>query len=120
MSEKDDPQKFLGSSHHQLKTDANELDADTREKLLQIQHRALESSLEKKSNFPTWISMPLMCFITALIFIALIYVKPNSGPQTDNSLEDLEVLMANDPIEFYENLEFLQKWKDPKNEKKDN
>ena len=40
MSEKDDPQKFLGSSHHQLKTDANELDADTREKLLQIQHGA--------------------------------------------------------------------------------
>ena len=32
MSEKDDPQKFLGLSHHQLKTDVNELDADTREK----------------------------------------------------------------------------------------
>ena len=40
--------------------------------------------------------------------------------QTDNSLEDLEILIANEPIEFYENLEFLQKWKELKSEKKDN
>ena len=119
MSEKDDPKKFLGLSHHQLNADANELDADTREKLLQIQHQTLESSLERKSNFPEWASLPLICFITALIFISLIYVKPNLRPQTNNSLEDLEILIANDPIEFYENLEFLQKWKDIKSGKKD-
>ena len=119
MSEKDDPRKSLGSSHHQLKTDINELDADTREKLLQIQHRALESSLDRKSNFPQWASLPLMGFITAIIFIAVIYIKPNRAPQTDNSPEDLEILIANDPLEFYENLEFLQKWKDLKSERKD-
>ena len=119
MSEKDDPQNFPGSSRHQLKTDANDLDADTREKLLQIQHRALESSLERKSSFLEWASLPLIGFITALFFIALIYVKPDRGPQTDNSPEDLEILIANDPIEFYENLKFLQRWKDLKSEKKD-
>ena len=118
MSEKDDPRKFLGSSRHQLKTDESELDADTREKLLQIQHRDLESSLEK-SDFPEWASLPLMGFVTALIFISLLYIKPDRSPQTDNSLEDLEILIANDPIELYENLEFLQKWKDLKSEKKD-
>ena len=120
MSEKDDPEKFLGLSHHQLNADANELDADTREKLLQIQHWARESSSERKSNFPEWASLPLLGFITVLIFISLIYVKLNRGPQTDNSLEDLKILIANDQIEFYENLEFLQKWKDLKSEKKKN
>ena len=70
MSEKDDPKKFLGLSHHQLNADANELDADTREKLLQIQHRVRESSSERKSNFPEWASLPLLGFITALIFIS--------------------------------------------------
>ena len=120
MSEKDDPQKFPGLSRHQLKTDEKELDADTREKLLQLQHRDFESKLESKSNFPEWASLPLLCFITALIFIALIYAKPKPGPQTDNSLEDLEILIANEPIEFYENLEFLQKQKELKSEKKDN
>ena len=119
MSEKDDPKKFLGLSHHQLNADANELDADTREKLLQIQHWARESSSERKRNFPEWASLPLLGFITVLIFISLIYVKLNRGPQTDNSLEDLKILIANDPIEFYENLEFLQKWKDLKSEKKE-
>ena len=119
MSEKDDPQKFPGLSRHQLKTDEKELDADTREKLLQLQHRDFESKLESKSNFPEWASLPLSGFITALIFISLIYVKLNRGPQTDNSLEDLKILIANDPIEFYENLEFLQKWKDLKSEKKE-
>ena len=119
MSEKDDFHNFPGLSHHKLNTDAKELDADTREKLLQIQHRALESSLERKSSFLEWAPLPLICFITALIFISLVYVKPNQEPHTDNSPEDLEILFANDPIEFYENLEFLQKWNDLKSEKKD-
>ncbi len=107
MNEKDDPQK--GLSRHPLNTDANELDADTREKLLQLQYRALESSLEKKSDFPEWAFLPLLGFVTALIFIALIYTKPE--PKINNSLEDMEILISSDPVEFYENLEFLQKWK---------
>ena len=110
MSEKDDPRKFLGSSRHQLKTDESELDADTREKLLQIQHRDLESSLEK-SDFPEWASLPLMGFITALIFISLVYLKPDPQLQTDHSLEDLEILTSHDSIEFYEMLEFLQEFR---------
>lgn len=119
MSEKNDSNKSLDFSHRPLKSDVNDLDADTREKLRQIQHRALESSLDKKSTFLNWATLPILCFVTALIFLALVYLKPNLGPQTDKGLEDLEILLANDPIEFYENLEFLQKWKNPESEKKD-
>ena len=111
MSEENDPHKSLDFSRQHLKRDENELDADTRNKLMQIRHRALESSLGRKSNFPNWATLPIIAFVTALIFIALIYLKPNPGPQTVNSLEDLEILISNDPIDFFENLEFLQKWK---------
>ncbi len=117
MNEKDDPQKFLDFARHKLKGDASELDDDTREKLLQMRHRALESSLEGESNLPNWASLPLVVFITALIFIALVYVKPSLEPQTDNSLEDLEILISNDPIDFYENLELLQTLKESESEK---
>jgi hypothetical protein len=118
MSKKDDPHKFLDFSRHQLKGDANELDPDTREKLMQMKHRALESSLEGKNNFPDWASLPIIGFITALIFVSLVYLKPDLKSRTDNGLEDLEILISSDPIDFYENLEFLQKWKMPENETK--
>ncbi len=118
MNEKDDPQKFLNFARDKLQGDANGLDADTREKLLQMRHRAIESSLDDKNNFLDWASLPIIGFITALIFISLIYVKPNLEPQADTSMEDLEILISNDPIEFYANLEFLQKYKESESEKK--
>ena len=118
MSEKDDPHRFLDFSRHKLKEGENELDPDTRDKLIQMRQRALESSLEGESNFPDWAPLPLIVFITGLIFISLVYLKPDLVSQSDNSLEDLEILISNDPVEFYENLEFLQKWKN--HEKKEN
>ena len=118
MSEKDDPHRFLDFSRHKLKEGENELDPDTRDKLIQMRQRALESSLEGESNFPDWATLPLIVFITGLIFISLVYLKPDLVSQSDNSLEDLEIPISNDPVEFYENLEFLQKWKN--HEKKEN
>jgi hypothetical protein len=110
MSDKDDPLKSLDFARRQLRVDPNELDADTREKLMQIRHLALESSLEGKSSFPDWATIPIIAFVTAVIFVVLLYVKPEAPP-IDEGPEDLEILLSNDPIEFYENIEFLQKWR---------
>jgi hypothetical protein len=119
MNDKNDPQKFLNFARKKLQGDANGLDADTREKLLQMRHRAIESSLDNKIKFSDWASLPIIGFITALIFISLIYVKPILETQADTSMEDLEILISNDPIEFYANLDFLQKHKEPESEKRD-
>ena len=118
MSEKKDPDEFPAFSRQPLRTDEKELDTDTREKLMQMRHRELETSLEGKSGFPSWVRLPIIGFVTALIFISLVYLKPGLGPQTDKGLEDLEILISNDPIEFYEHLEFLQKWKGSQNDNK--
>ena len=122
MNEKDDPHKYLDFSRKQLKGDINDLDADTREKLMQIRHRAMESSLGGESNFPDWATLPIIAFVTAVIFALLIYIKPGSTPQVSDAPDDLELLLSNNPVEFYENLEFLQKWEEERssNEKETN
>jgi hypothetical protein len=118
MNEKNNPHKYLDFSRQQLRGDAKDLDPDTREKLLQMRHRALEASLDKKSGLPSWAALPILAFTTAIIFFSLVYLKPYLGSQPDNSLEDLEILISNEPIEFYESLEFLQNWNNSKNDKK--
>lgn len=122
MSDKNDPEKHLNFARRKLKSNISDLDADTREKLMQIRHRAMESSLDGESSFPDWATLPIIAFVTAVIFIVLVYVKPNLKPQIDEGPEDLEILLSSDPLEFYENLAFLQKWKEESiaNNKKDN
>ncbi len=110
MNDKNDPQKSLDFARRKLNGNANDLDADTREKLMQIRHRAMESSLEGESNFPDWATLPIIAVVTAVIFVLLIYIKPGSAPQVSDAPDDLELLLSNNPIEFYENLEFLQIW----------
>lgn len=115
MNDKEDQQKFLNFARRQLEDRDHELDDDTREKLIQMRHRAIEHSLEGSSSFPDWAIMPIIAFVTAVIFIALIYMKPDIVPPLNHSPEDLEILLSSEPIEFYENLEFLQKWKEQNN-----
>ena len=98
----------MGFTRRKLSKSVNDLDPDTREKLMQLRHRAMESSLEGKSNFPDWATLPIIAFVTAVIFVLLIYVKPES--QVNDGPEDVEILLSNNPLELYENLEFLQKW----------
>ena len=64
----------------------------------------------------------MIAFITALLFILLVYFKPKLSTKIDEKTEDLEILLSSDSLEFYENLEFLQKWKDRifANQKEDN
>jgi hypothetical protein len=120
MNDKNDPLESLSFARRKLNENSKDLDADTREKLMQIRHRAMESSLEGESNFPDWATLPIIAFVTAVIFVLLIYVKPGSTPQVNDGPEDLELLLSKNPIEFYENLEFLQNWEKERSEKETN
>ncbi len=122
MNDKKDPGEYLNFTRHQLRGNINDLDADTREKLMQLRHRAMESTLEGKSGFPDWATLPIIAFITAILFILLVYVKPKLSPKIDEKPEDLEILLSSDSLEFYENLEFLKNWKEGSfaNQKEDN
>ena len=112
MNDKKDPDDYLNFSRSQLRGDIKDLDADTREKLMQLRHRAMESTLEGTNRFPDWATLPIIAFISALLFILLVYFKPKLSTKINEKPEDLEILLSSHSIEFYENLEFLQKWKD--------
>ena len=45
MNDKKDPDDYLNFSRSQLRGDIKDLDADTREKLIQLRHRAMESTI---------------------------------------------------------------------------
>ncbi|MZG30955.1 MAG: hypothetical protein F3741_09155 [Nitrospinae bacterium] len=122
MNDKKDPDDYLNFSRSQLRGDIKDLDADTREKLMQLRHRAMESTLEGTNRFPDWATLPIIAFISALLFILLVYFKPKLSTKIDEKPVDLEILLSSDSLEFYENLEFLQKWKDGSfaNQKEDN
>ena len=112
MNDNNDPLKSLSFTQRNLGKNVDKLDTDTRDKLMQIRHRAMESSLEGESNFPDWATLPIIAFVTAVIFVLLVYVKPGSAPQVNDAPDDMELLLSNNPIEFYEHLEFLQKWEE--------
>jgi len=100
-----DEKEFLEFARQRLNRGTDDLDPDTRAKLIAIRNRALHSQSEK-SWFPQWAPLPAMALLTAVLFIFIVYAKPASVPGLDTGLEDLEVLASVDQLELYEDLEF--------------
>ena len=103
-----DEKEFLEFARQRLNHGAENLDPDTRQKLIDMRNRALDIH-ENKSWFPQWAPLPIMGLITAVLFIILVYAKPVTTPKSDTGLEDLEILASTDQLEFYEDLE-LYHW----------
>ncbi|MEK9629891.1 MAG: hypothetical protein VW455_12840 [Nitrospinota bacterium] len=103
MSKKE--QEFLDFARNRLNQGVEDLDPDTRHKLISMRNRAMNIR-ETKSWFPQWAPLPAMGLLTAALFFILVYVKPSSLSKPDTGLEDLEMLASADQLELYENLEF--------------
>ena len=100
-----DEKEFLEFARQRLNQGTENLDPDTKHKLLAMRNRALDIQ-ENKNWFPQWAPLPVMSLLTATLFIILVYTKPGSVPKLDTGLEDLEILASVDHLELYENLEF--------------
>jgi hypothetical protein len=96
---------FLEFARKRLNQGTENIDPDTRHKLLAMRNRALDIK-ETKNWFPQWAPLPAMGLLTAALFIFLVYAKPGSIPTLDTGLEDLEILASVDQLELYEDLEF--------------
>ena len=100
-----DEKEFLEFARQRLNQGTENLDPDTKHKLLAMRNRALNIQ-ESKNWFPQWAPLPVMSLLTATLFIILVYTKPGSAPKLDTGLEDLEILASVDQLELYEDLEF--------------
>lgn len=96
---------FLEFARQRLNQGTENLDPETRHKLIAMRNRALNIP-ERKKWLPEWAPLPTMGLLTAVLYLILVYAKPTSAPRLDTGLEDLEVLTSVDQLELYENLEF--------------
>ncbi len=102
-----DEKRFLESVRRELDQSVEALDAATLSRLNQARQRALDAGLGRQ----VWwrpLAAGLALASVAVLAVSLWLARPAVEPQ---ALDDLELLTAAEPIEFYEELEFYE-WLD--------
>jgi len=107
MNEDDKEKRFIANVKKALDLSAENLDAGTQSKLTQIRYKALDAGEHKGFDIRQWFTLPVAGWASAcLIVLGLtIYMnQPNNG--TLPPLEDIDLLAAEDNLDFYDGLEF--------------
>ena len=106
MNEQDKEKRFIANVKKALDLDAENLDAGTQSKLTRIRHKALDAGERKGFDIRQWFTLPVTGLATACLIVlglALYLQQPNG---TLPPLEDIDLLAAEDNLEFYDSLEF--------------
>jgi hypothetical protein len=113
MSERED-RRFAERARERLERSAQELDADTGARLRAARLRALDAAPQRSR----WLyGVPIGALATASAALLAVYLSretPALGPGA--TLEDFELLSDAEPLELYEQLEFLE-WLDAHEQK---
>lgn len=108
MSEQDKDRELLNAIKHELDNSIERVDAQTRSRLTQIRHQALQR--KKKSNLIDSPFVPVSVFATACLVVAVaLYIPDNSDMQNpDDIVSDLDLISSTENLEFFEELEFYE------------
>ncbi len=106
MNEQDKEKQFVDNDKKALDLGAENLDAGTQSKLTRMRHQALDAGERKGFDIRQWITLPAVGWATAGILVLglTFYMKQPNG--TVPPLEDIDLLAAEDNLEFYDGLEF--------------
>ena len=106
MSSQDKEKQFVDNIKKALNLGAENLDPGTQSKLTRIRHRALDAGERKSYDIRQWFTLPRVGWATACILVLglTVYVQQPTG--TAPPLEDIDLLAAEDNLEFYDGLEF--------------
>lgn len=106
MNELDKEKQFIDNVKKALDLGAENLDAGTQSKLTRMRHQALDAGERKSFDIRQWLTLPKMGWATACILMLglTIYIQQPNG--TVPPLEDVDLLAAEDNLEFYDGLEF--------------
>ena len=106
MNEHDKEKQFIDNVKKALDLGAENLDAGTQAKLTRMRHNALDAGERKTFDIRQWFTVPVAGWATAcLIVLGLaIYLQQSDGALLP--LEDIDLLAAEDNLEFYDGLEF--------------
>lgn len=105
MSNPDREKQFVDNVKKALDLGAENLDAGTQAKLTRARHKALDAGERKGFDIRQWFTVPVAGWATACILVLglTFFVKTNGTPPP---LEDIDLLVAEDNLEFYDGLEF--------------
>ena len=106
MNEHDKEKQFIDNVKKALDLGAQNLDAGTQSKLTRMRHQALDTGERKGFDIRQWFTLPTAGWATACILVLglVIYMQQPNGATP--LLEDIELLAAEDNLEFYDSLEF--------------
>ena len=108
MNEQDKEKRFIDNVKKALDLDVDNLDAGTQSKLNRIRQKALDAGERKGFDIRQWFTLPVAGWAATACLIVLgltIYLQePTNG--TTPPLEDIDLLVAEDNLEFYDGLEF--------------
>lgn len=98
-------EQFIANVKKALDLDAGNLDAGTQAKLTRARHKALDAGERKNFDIRQWFTFPVAGWATACVLVLglTLFVQPNG---TAPPLEDIDLLVAEDNLEFYDGLEF--------------
>ncbi|MDH5762235.1 MAG: hypothetical protein OEZ51_04580 [Nitrospinota bacterium] len=107
MNDQEKEKQFIDNVKKALDLDAQKLDAGTQSKLNRIRQKALDAGERKSFDIRRWFTLPVAGWAATACLIVLgltLYMKPSNG--TLPPLEDIDLLAAEDNLEFYDSLEF--------------
>ena len=108
MNEQDKEKRFIANVKKALDLDTENLDAGTQSKLNQIRQKALDAGERKGFDIRQWFTRPVFGWAATaclIVFGLTLYLQdPANG--TAPLLEDIDLLAAEDNLEFYDGLEF--------------
>ena len=109
MSVEQENQRFAERARERLERSARELDADTGARLRAARLRALEAAPQRLRSL---YGAPIGALATASAAVLAVYLwSETSAPSPAATAEDFEILSTAEPLELYEQLEFLE-WLD--------
>ncbi len=111
MSETPTPQdSFETRTRAVLRESAEQLDGHTRSRLTQARYAALEAAKTRQTNPWRWLLPATGATAAAVIAVILLTVNPVQQPSEQTasleSVHALEIVTAEDSLEFYRDMEF--------------
>lgn len=106
MTDHDKEQQFIDNVKKALDLGTDHLDAGTQSQLTRMRHRALDAGGRRDTFAQRWFTLPNAAWAAAAVLVlalAITLKQPGSDP---GAWEDIDILAAEDNLEFYDSLEF--------------
>lgn len=109
---------FLSAAKSTLDDKADQLDPQTRARLAQIRHQAIQAAADRTSGRRVqrtarwWVPAGGVAVAAAIVFAVILgpetALTPEQQPASMAVLEDINILTDSEEIEFYRDLEFYE------------